>query len=257
MASVISFLIIIAISLLITRIAAVAFSLTGLSRDIANFQALSAFTGVGFTTSEAESILRHPIRRKIAMLLMLLGNAGIVSAVASLVITFTNESKTWYSDYVTSGIIILSILLIWLIYRSKYVKKGLDKIISFMLRKYTDLKVIDYEHFLNRDLEYDLDLISIGENHWLANKTMKEVRLKEEGIVVLGIERDGSGYIGVPDGDFKIKTDDVLKVYGRKEAIQDLSDRKLVDGDKKHKEAVLEEENIKDLEREFELKNRH
>lgn len=257
MASVISFIIIIAISLLITRIAAVAFSLTGLSLDIANFQALSAFTGVGFTTSEAESILRHPIRRKIAMLLMLLGNAGIVSAVASLVITFTNESKTWYSDYVTSGIIILSIVFIWFIYRSKYVKKGLDRIISFMLKKYTDIKVIDYEHFLNRDLEYDIDQIIIYGNHWLANKTMKEVHLKEEGIVVLGVERNDSGYTGVPNGDFKIRINDVLKVYGRQEAIENLKDRKLIDGDKQHKEAILEEENIKDLERKFELEKRY
>jgi len=38
------------LSLLITRIATIALSVTGLSRETARFQARSAFTGVGFTT---------------------------------------------------------------------------------------------------------------------------------------------------------------------------------------------------------------
>lgn len=38
------------LSLLITRIATNALSVTGLSRETARFQARSAFTGVGFTT---------------------------------------------------------------------------------------------------------------------------------------------------------------------------------------------------------------
>ena len=48
------------VSLLVTRVAAIALSVTGLSRESARFQARSAFTGVGFTTSEAESVVNHP-----------------------------------------------------------------------------------------------------------------------------------------------------------------------------------------------------
>lgn len=57
MVALISFLFVIATSLLITHIAAVALTLTGLSSDIARFQARSAFTGVGFTTKEAEKVV--------------------------------------------------------------------------------------------------------------------------------------------------------------------------------------------------------
>jgi hypothetical protein len=46
MAAVVSLLLIIALSLLITRIASVAFVHTGLSREVARFQARSAFSGV-------------------------------------------------------------------------------------------------------------------------------------------------------------------------------------------------------------------
>ena len=53
MVAVVSVLFILAVSLLITRIATVALQLTGLSKANARFQARSAFTGVGYTTSEA------------------------------------------------------------------------------------------------------------------------------------------------------------------------------------------------------------
>ena len=47
-------LIIVAVALLIVRIGATALMMTGLSRDVAEFQAISCFFGVGFTTNEAE-----------------------------------------------------------------------------------------------------------------------------------------------------------------------------------------------------------
>lgn len=82
MFAVISLIIVLTISLLITRIATVALTLTGLSRHTAQFQARSAFTGVGFTTNEAETVVNHPLRRRILMLLMLLGNAGVVTSIS-------------------------------------------------------------------------------------------------------------------------------------------------------------------------------
>jgi hypothetical protein len=55
-----------------------------MSRDSARFQARSAFSGSGFTTTESESVVSHPVRRRIIMLLMLLGNAGLVTMIATL-----------------------------------------------------------------------------------------------------------------------------------------------------------------------------
>lgn len=78
MLPIISLLIVISLSILLTRIATVALTLTGLSREAARFQARSALTGTGFTTAEAEKAVGHPVRRRIILFLMLLGNAGIV-----------------------------------------------------------------------------------------------------------------------------------------------------------------------------------
>lgn len=77
MISIVTLLIVLTLSILLTRIATVALTHTGLSRESAKFQARSAFTGVGFTTSESEKVVNHPIRRRILLMLMLLGNAGI------------------------------------------------------------------------------------------------------------------------------------------------------------------------------------
>ena len=80
MLPVISLLVALTFALVITRVATVALTLTGLPKQSARFQARSAFTGTGFTTGEAESVLGHPVRRRIIMLLMLLGNLGLVTS---------------------------------------------------------------------------------------------------------------------------------------------------------------------------------
>jgi Trk-type K+ transport system membrane component len=58
------------LSLIVVRVAAEALVLTGISRESASFQARSAWTGTGFTTSESEQIVNHPVRRRIVSALM-------------------------------------------------------------------------------------------------------------------------------------------------------------------------------------------
>ena len=79
-----SFFIIIIISLIIVRVAAAMLQLTDVSSDTARFQTRFAFTGVGYTTREAEIIANHPVRRKIIASLMIIGNIGFVTFVSSL-----------------------------------------------------------------------------------------------------------------------------------------------------------------------------
>jgi hypothetical protein len=84
MSAIVLLLVIALVSLLITRVATIALTVTGLPHQAARFQARSALSGVGFTTSETEQVVNHPVRRRIIMALMLLGNVGIVTAVAGL-----------------------------------------------------------------------------------------------------------------------------------------------------------------------------
>ena len=92
MLSIVSLLLVIFLSILITRIGTIALTHTGLTRQSAKFQARSTFSGAGFTTSESEMVVNHPVRRKIVMILILIGNAGIVAAMSSLILTFVPRS---------------------------------------------------------------------------------------------------------------------------------------------------------------------
>lgn len=87
MIAIISLLTVLVVSLAVVRVATVALTLTGLSRELARFQARSAFTGSGFTTAESERVVQHPVRRRIIMLLMLLGSAGLVTAMSTMLLS--------------------------------------------------------------------------------------------------------------------------------------------------------------------------
>jgi hypothetical protein len=88
---IIAFLTVLSLSLIVTRIAAIALTYTGLSCQAASFQARSAFTGTGFTTREAEKVVDHPVRRRIIMLLMVVRSAGMVIIVISLIFSFADR----------------------------------------------------------------------------------------------------------------------------------------------------------------------
>ena len=72
-------ILVVAISAFVVKIATVALKMTGLEEKKAHFQALSAFTGTGFTTHDSELVLENDIRRKIIIVLMVLGNAGLIT----------------------------------------------------------------------------------------------------------------------------------------------------------------------------------
>lgn len=211
-------LFVVVISLLIVRVATVALTLTGPSRELARFQARSAFTGSGFTTQESEQIMQHPIRRRIIMLLMLLGNAGIVTVISSLFLSLepTEESnhvtdQTWFRILVMlSGLAGLSFLAY-----SSWLDQKISRLISFMLGKYTDIEVRDYAGLLHLTGNYVVGELTVQDDDWLANRKLMEMRLSEEGILVLGIERSDGTYIGAPRGHNELSSGDTLLLYGQ------------------------------------------
>lgn len=146
MAALASVLIVLTLSLLVNRIATAALALTGLSRQAAQFQARSAFTGVGFTTNEAELITTHPVRRRIVMLLMLLGNIGIVTSISSLLLTFINTEGTLQS-LLRLLILGIGLLVLWVLATSPWIDRYLSRVIDWALRRWTHLDIRDYVTF--------------------------------------------------------------------------------------------------------------
>ena len=224
MAALISVLVAIALSLLITRIATEALTLTGLSRSSASFQARSAFTGTGFATKEAEAVVEHPVRRRIIMWLMFFGNAGIITVVSSLVLTFVSTSSA--NDGLSRLVyLLLGITALWLLAVNRAFNRVLTRLVRRGLRRWTDLDLKDYARLLHLKGDYQVMEIEVKEGNWLANKQLKQLRLADEGIAVLGIERADGSYVGAPHGGTFIYPIDNLIIYGRKTALVELDSR--------------------------------
>lgn len=241
MIAIISLLTVVTLSILITRIAALALVHTGLSKESARFQARSAFTGVGFTTSESENVVNHPVRRKILMILIFLGSAGVISAISSLILSFLSMERT---GFLSIEIIVFTAGLfgLWLLSQSEWVDKKLSVVINKALNKYTVLDVKDYYSLLHFSDNYRISEIKIEQEDWLEDKTLRELQLNEEGILVLGIKREDGDYVGAPRGKTKIRKNDTVILYGRASVLESLNKRlKGVAGDKEHSDAVLEQ----------------
>ena len=250
MISIISLLVVLTLSILVTRIATVALTHTGLSRQSAKFQARSAFTGVGFTTNESEKVVNHPIRRRILLLLMLLGNAGVVTAVSSLILSFANLDESgamlWRVVLLLSGLVAL-----WSFAASQWVDRHLSNLVSKTLKRYTNLRVQDFAKLLHLAGDYQITELQVQSGDWLADRSLGELGLRQEGIVVLGVTRKSGRFLGVPDGDTNIKADDVLILYGRAEGIRDLDERQHgYTGNMAHQQKMADQKKIERKEKE-------
>ena len=225
MIAAITLFLVVALSALITKVATIALMHTGLSTQSARFQARSAYTGAGFTTTESEKIMNHPVRRKIIFNLMLIGNAGIVTVMSSLILTFVLPD-TLASKLYGLIIVIVGVSLVYWAIKSEWVDRALSKMINKMLKKYTHLEVQDYAAVLHLKDDYRISEKKVAKDNWIANKTLRELSLRNEGITILGIDRLGHDYIGNPTGSFKLLPDDVITIYGKEDRIKNLYERK-------------------------------
>lgn len=217
-----------------------ALMLTGLSSEAARFQARSAFTGSGFTTGESESVVNHPVRRRIIMMLMLLGNIGIATVVATAVLSLINTSRAehwwWYLLSLIIGATILGILAI-----SRRVEYHLNRLIALGLKRWTNLDITDYVAVLQLQNGYAVTEMTIERGDWLDGKSLFEAALPKEGVLVLGIQQADGAFIGTPRAGDRIHSGDTLILYGLSSRIAELDQRRADDsGERAHSEAIME-----------------
>ncbi|MGC6426927.1 MAG: TrkA C-terminal domain-containing protein [Akkermansiaceae bacterium] len=209
------------IALLCVRWGSTALQLTGMSKQVAQFQAASAFFGVGFTTKEAELVVDHPVRRRIILHLIVAGNIGLTSAMATLLVTFMGSDERGIGG--TFGWLAVTALLtfaIALLCNLQAVRAPLDRLMKWMLKRAGIGHVRDYDYLLNlRDGfgVYDKEVI---EGHRWIDKALWETRPSDAGVVVLGIYREDGSFTGAPNKDTKVELGDVLMVYGRAEDVK-------------------------------------
>ncbi len=211
MIAALSLVLIFAISFFLVRVTAVALRLTGLPEHNARFQAISALTGTGFTTSEAELIVNYPIRRKIIALLMLFGNLGIVSVLSTLMISFVRTDADFQSIMVQLGWIIGMTIIFFVIMLNPYVDGLFCKLIGRFLEKYTFLGGRHYRRLLQVG-----DKLSIGEHQFFAQESLSPSKVQTDlkDLSILAIKRK-SGKTEAFSEDIKlINPGDTLILFG-------------------------------------------
>jgi hypothetical protein len=232
----ITLLLIITISLIMMRVGAAALVKTGLSYDAAIFQSQSAFMGVGFTTSEAESVVSHPVRRRIIRGLMLLGFIAITSTLGTLVVTFANPDPEGLAPWRKALLLGGGLVVLWTAIRFKPLEPLLDRAIAFSLERWTKLEIIDYEGLLNLNKGYSVFTLPVHENSWMAGKSLREMALADEGILILSVTRENGFVIGTPASRTVLQAGDRLLFYGIENSADRLRERDCGSvGDEEHK----------------------
>lgn len=82
----------------------------------------------------------------------------------------------------------LAILLF--VSQSKWVDRKLSNVINAALKRYTYLDVKDYYSLLHLTEDYRVSELKVGEQGWLAKKTLAKMDLPAEGVLVLGIKTE-------------------------------------------------------------------
>ncbi len=207
------------ISFLFVRGAGIALMMTGLEKNKARFQALSAFSGTGFTTKEAEFVMKHPVRRKIVTWLMIMGNAGIVT----VIVTATSSLATSRGYQLPINVLIL-VVGVFLIYKIATYRKFTRRWENFIEKKliksptFEEAATEDLLHFLEG---YGLVKKIISEDSPLIGCSLSECKLNERGLLVLGIER-GKDWIPTPKARERIEEGDSIIVYGHLDILKNL-----------------------------------
>ena len=220
MGPLLALLIIVVTSLLIVRLATNALVLTGMSLEAALFQSASAFFGVGFTTSEAEMVVDHPVRRRIILHLIIAGNIGIASALATIVLTFLKENKDDDMNmFLVVGATVLIIIFFAILLNLTMIKRPLDRLMRISLSKAGMRRVVDYELLLNIRDGYQVSDFVIPENHPLAERSLMESRPADNGIIILGVTDGNGNFVGAPHKDVVVHVGDTVMVYGNQESV--------------------------------------
>lgn len=175
-------LIFLAVWLSIFWLGSVLLEATGMSRPKARFQALSAMSGTGFTTREAESVVNHPQRRRIVAWLIFIGNAGIVAFIIFMIVYIRAGLEA--PSRLHLGIILAGVLLLVLVVR--FVDRPTAAIVRLLSRRRAERPLVT-EELLYQAGEYGVARLSV--NVKSQGLTLQETGMIDRGVKVLAIER--------------------------------------------------------------------
>jgi hypothetical protein len=228
MLSLILFIFVLFISFTIVRIGAIAFHLTGLDWSLSKFQALSCFSGTGFTTKESELIVGHTQRRKIASILMVLGNAGLVTLIATTVnslrprqleLPFLRGLPEWLIPWISLAVILVVLYALYRFVNSNAAHRMTNALQRKLIVRQQGSRTVSFEELTITTGGYGVLRVPVSADSTILHKTLVDSGLKRQNILVLAIIR-GSDTIANPPVSTEILENDELVCFGQMDTIR-------------------------------------
>jgi hypothetical protein len=168
------------------------------------------------------------------MWLMLVGNVGIVSAMAALLLSAI-DLQNQQGLGTLLGLLFGGLALLWVLGSSRFVDAKLCRIIRWAIARFTRFDTWDYARLLHLREEYGVSRFRVQEGDWLVGKSLRSAALGSEGLLVLDIGCPGGNFIGAPPADVEVCAGDEPVVYGEAAPVALLSGRRAgEDGDRAH-----------------------
>ncbi len=211
MAAALSIAFLLTFSVIVVRISSVAMRLTGISDNVARFQCISAFTGAGFTTNESEMIVNYPVRRRILVLLMIIGNLGIASFAATLIVSFVAKEPQPGTYLWQAMLLLITIVAIITLMSNKTLDRVLCGTISTILTRYTSLAKRRYHRILQLDNEINISEHLYTDPH---PRQFLELSQTDHPLRLLAIRCGETREFHQSDNEGFVKPGDIMICYG-------------------------------------------
>jgi TrkA-C domain len=215
--------VVITVWLFVLWFVSLALEATGMERSRARFQAISALTGTGFTTREAENIVGHPRRRLIISWMMFLGSVGIILFLLLLFILVIVGAKPAKptSPYILVLAALPAVALLVLFWIGVLDKLGTVIVNRFKRSKYFKPELSTTE-IIYQAGEHSLARLTVGRAAPEVGSKISDTSLAKADVRVLAIER-GDKVLFYPEAKEIVQAGDHLIYFGTTEEVKKVS----------------------------------
>ncbi len=213
MYAVVTFLVVAVITIAFTKLSTGALIATGMPPELASFQARSAFSGAGFTTTEAENVVNHPVRRRIIGTTMLVGSLGtptlVVTVLVGLIAPGPGSTTERMLVTVSGSFLILMTVL------NRPVTNWLSEVGNRYVQRHLEPALgDDRRELLVLSDEFSIQSVRLAEPVGVT-RSLRGLAHALPHATVLAVKRP-DGFMGEPPVDFDLVEGDELILYGRR-----------------------------------------
>ena len=213
MYAVATFLVVAVITVAFTKLSTGALMATGTPPELAAFQARSAFSGAGFTTTEAENVVNQPVRRRIIGTTMLVGSLGTPTLVVTVLIGLIapGPGSTTQRVLVTLSGLFLIVMAI----TNKPVQRWLTGVGHRYIQRHLMPALAHHrEELLVLSDDFAIQSVRLDKPVDEA-RSLRGLAHALPGVTVLAVRR-GREFLGEPPVDIDLVEGDELILYGHR-----------------------------------------